>query len=122
MSENVYNADEIELLWKLFSRKTLLCQYEHSAPSHKIRKDTITAVVCANASGSYELPVLVIEKNNKPRCLKHVNLNAMLVMYLSQRNSWMDTNIFMKWFSIILVPAVKERQLSAGRPQKTPKT
>lgn len=115
MSENIYNTDEIGLLWKLFLRKTLLCQYGHSAPGHRVNKDTIMTVVCTNASGSYELPVLLIGKNNKPRCLKHVNSNAMLVMYLSQRNSWVDTNIFMKWFSTIFVPAVRERQFSLAK-------
>lgn len=122
MSENVYNADEIGLLWKLFLRKTLLCQYGRSALGHKVDKDTITTIVCANASGSYELPVLGIGKNNKSRCLKHVNSNAIFGTYLSHRNSWMDTNIFMKWFSTIFVPAVRERRLSTGRLEKTRKT
>lgn len=85
MSENVYNADEIGLVWKLFLRKALLCQYEHSATGHKVSKDTIRTVVCANASGSYELPVLVIGKNNKPWCLKHVNSNVMLVILVRSK-------------------------------------
>lgn len=117
--ENIYNADETGLNWKALPRKTLASRKESAAPGCKISKDRITAVACANAAGTHRLPMLVIGKSKKPRCFKHVNMSAMPVVYMSQKNAWMDCPTFIEWFSTVFVPSVKAHQLKNGKREKT---
>ena len=112
--ENVYNADETGLNWKALPRKTLASRRELAAPGPKISKDRITALACANATGSHRLPMLVIGKSKKPRCFKHVNMSAMPIVYTSQKSAWMDSTIFVEWFIETFIPSVKAHQLKNG--------
>jgi len=41
------------------------------ATSFKKAKDRVTILGCSNASGSYGLPLVLINKSAKPRCFKH---------------------------------------------------
>lgn len=66
----MYNADESGLNWRSFPRKTLVTAEEHSAPGRKIRKDRVTILFCANASGSHKLPLMIIGKSKNPKCFK----------------------------------------------------
>ena len=50
--EQLYNADEKHLYWKLMPRKTLAGAYETTAPGHKV-KDRVSLLEYANASGSH---------------------------------------------------------------------
>ena len=52
----------------------------------------------------------MIGKFAKPRCFKNVNMNALPVIYKSQRNAWMNSEIFAEWFKKDFVPAVKRHQ------------
>jgi len=54
-------------------QKTLVSCCVLAAPEPKISKDRITALACANATGSYLLSMLVIGKSKKPR-FKHINV------------------------------------------------
>jgi len=82
--ENVQNPDETALNWKALPRKTLASRRELATPGPKINKDSITALACANATGSDRLPMLVIGKSKKPRCFKHVNMSVIPIVYTSQ--------------------------------------
>ncbi|KAJ8720806.1 hypothetical protein PYW08_006271 [Mythimna loreyi] len=117
--ENVCNADETGLNWKALPRKTLASRRELAAPGPKISKDRITALACANATGSHRLPMLVIGKSKKPRCFKHVNMSVMPIVYTSQKSAWMDSTIFMEWFTETFIPSVKAHQLKNGKREKT---
>lgn len=68
----VYNADETGLNWKALPRKTLASKREQSAPGHKVSKDRVTIMVCANSTGTHRLPLLLIGKAKKPRAFKNV--------------------------------------------------
>ena len=101
-----------------------LCPEKHlrrklAAPGPKISKDRITALACANATGSHRLPMLVIGKSKKPRCFKHVNMSAMPIVYTSQKSAWMDSTIFVEWFIETFIPSVKAHQLKNGKREKT---
>ena len=52
----------------------------------------------------------MIGKFAKPRCFKNVNMNALPVIYKSQRNAWKNSEIFAEWFKKDFVPAVKRHQ------------
>lgn len=106
--DDVYNADETGLNWRSLPRKSLASRREKSAPGFKIAKERVTAMVCANASGSHALDLLVIGKSKKPRCFK--NIKTLPVIYRSQKNQWMDAAIFTEWYKDIFIPSVKKHR------------
>ncbi|KAJ8940347.1 hypothetical protein NQ318_012644 [Aromia moschata] len=74
--ENIYNADEFGLQYKSLPKKTLVLPNEKEVPGHKPVKERITVMVCANASGTYKIPLLAIGKYQKPRCFNRCNMSA----------------------------------------------
>ena len=46
----------------------------------------------------HTLKPVMIGKFAKPQCFKNVNMNALYVIYKSQCNAWMDSEIFAEWF------------------------
>ena len=47
---------------------------------------------------AHKLKPVMIGKFAKPRCFKNVNMDALPVIYKSQRNAWMNSDIFAEWF------------------------
>ena len=92
--EQIYNADETGLLWKCLPQRTLVSCREKSAPGFKKAKDRLTVLGCTNATGTHKLKPVLIGKSAKPRYFKHVNMDALPVIYKSQRNAWMNSEIF----------------------------
>ncbi|XP_051174284.1 jerky protein homolog-like [Leptopilina boulardi] len=90
----VYNADETGLNWKLLPSKSLASRQENSAPGRKSSIERVTILVCANASGSHRMPLLLIGKSKKPRCFKNIKIP---LIYKNQKSAWMDTKIFYDW-------------------------
>ena len=105
--EQLYNADETGLYWKLMPSKTLAGASETTAPGHKKVKDRVSLLACANATGYHKLPLLLIGKSQNPRCFKHVNMDNLPVTYRAQKNTWMTSSIFSDWFKTVFVPKVK---------------
>ena len=93
-AEQIYNADETGLLWKCLPDRTLVSCREKSAPGFKKSKDRLTILCCTNATGTHKLQPVVIGKFAKPRCFKNVNMNVLPAIYKSQRNAWMNSEIF----------------------------
>jgi hypothetical protein len=110
--DNVYNADETGLYWKKMPTKSLVSKNEQSAPGFKASKSRITAMVCANITGSHKLPLLVIGKSKNPRCFK--GIKTLPVTYKNQTNSWMSSDIFVEWYEKIFIPQVKKHQRETG--------
>ena len=108
--EQIYNAHETGLLWKCLPQRTLVSCREKSAPGFKKAKDRLTVLGCTNATGTHKLKPVLIGKSTKPRCFKNVNMDPLPVIYKSQRNAWMNSEIFAEWFSKEFVPAVKRHQ------------
>ena len=109
-TEQIYNADETGLLWKCLPDRTLVSCREKSAPGFKKSKDRLTVLGCTNATGTHKLKPVMIGKFAKPRCFKNVNMEALPVIYKSQRNAWMNSEIFAEWFKKDFVPSVKRHQ------------
>lgn len=93
--EQIYNADESALFFKMLPDKTYVAACEKTAPGSKIRKERLTFMLCANAEGTHKMKPLVIGKAAKPRCFNGFD-NPL--EYDHSKNSWMTTNIFKKWF------------------------
>ena len=115
-TEQIYNADETGLLWRCLPDKTLVSCHEKSAPGFKKSKDRLTILGCTNATGTHKLKPVMIGKFAKPRCFKNVNMDALPVIYKSQRNAWMNSEIFAEWFKKDFVPAVKRHQRAQNIP------
>lgn len=67
--DDIYNADEIGIFYRLLPDKTLEFKAV-DCHSGKKSKDRLTALVCANMSGNDKLPLLIIGKYARPRCFK----------------------------------------------------
>lgn len=113
--DQIYNADESGLFWRLLPKKTFVHKAEASAPGRKLAKDRLTFMPCANASGTHKLQLLVIGKSKNPRPFKNVQLP---VYYTNQKKAWMNQNIFTNWFQEKFVPEVKFFLNKQNLPQK----
>ena len=67
-------------------------------------------MVACNQDGSDKLPLLVIGKYARPRCLRNTNMDLLPVKYKSQRNAWMDNTLYEPW-----VREIDRRMKSAKR-------
>ena len=65
--EDIYNADKTELFYRLLPDRTLELK-NVDCHGGKQSKERITALVCANMSGTDKLPMFVLGKSAKPRC------------------------------------------------------
>lgn len=104
--DQIYNADESGLFFKMLPQKTLAHRSEEVAPGRKMSKERITFMPCANASGSHKLKLLVLGKSKKPRSFGNSNIP---VTYKGQKKAWVTKDIFQDWFYTEFIPAVKRK-------------
>lgn len=117
-AEQIYNADETGLFYRMLPSKTLAMKIDDSAKGFKKSKDRLTIMACSNASGNHKFPLLLIGKSKNPRALKNVNRESLPVMYRSQKSAWMDSAIFKDWFFNCFVPGVTKYLKDRGLPVK----
>ncbi|XP_071508886.1 jerky protein homolog-like [Diadema antillarum] len=116
--EQIYNCDETGLYWKVLPHRTLVGPKEKTAPGQKKSTERLTLLATANATGSHKLPLVLIGKSKNPRCFKNINMAALPVIYRSQKNAWMNGEIFSDWFYKNFVPAVRNHQGQKSLPEK----
>lgn len=102
-TEQLYNADETGLYWKLLPTKTFVSSMEKTAPGRKTEKQRITFLACTNASGNHKLKPLVIGKAKNPRSFKNFSCP---VDYEHSKSAWMTARIFRHWFHYSFIPQV----------------
>ena len=91
--EDIYNTDEFGLFYQFLPEKTLHLKAEKCIGG-KLSKVRLTCLAVRNAVGK-KLPMFVIGKSAKPRCFSGVkNLPC---RYRSQKQSWMDCDLFKEW-------------------------
>lgn len=112
-AEQVYNADESGLYWRLLPDYTLASGNEQSASGRKMMKMRVTFMPCANAAGTHKLQLLVVGKSKNPRAFKSTRLP---VCYRSQKNAWVTKDVFLEWFKTEFIPAVRRHLLSVNLP------
>ena len=106
--EQVYNCDETALYFKLLPDKTLAQKSDtNKTLGYKQQKNRLTALLCTNSTGTHKLKPLIIGKFENPRCLHHVNRNALPTIYTHSKNAWMTASIFEDWFHQTFVPATR---------------
>ncbi|XP_022823355.1 jerky protein homolog-like [Spodoptera litura] len=113
--DQVYNADESGLFWRVLPNKTYVYRKESEAPGRKVSKDRVTIMPCANASGTHKLKLLFIGKAKNPRAFKNVNLP---LVYKNQNKAWVTKELFVDWFHNDFVPAVRKFLKSKNLPPK----
>lgn len=106
-ANQLYNADESALFWKMLPDRTLVHHEENSAPGRKVSKERITFVPCANGDGSHKLKMMVIGKSKNPRSFKNCIIP---VEYHATNKAWMTSALFVKWFHKSFVKQVKTFQ------------
>ncbi|XP_050322584.1 LOW QUALITY PROTEIN: jerky protein homolog-like [Bactrocera neohumeralis] len=104
-NDQLYNADESGLFWKILPDKTYVSSHEKPAPGTKTEKQRITFLCCANASGAHKLKLLVIGKAKNPRSFKHFPYCP--TDYKNSKSAWMTSAIFKHWFHQSFVPQVR---------------
>lgn len=116
--EHLYNCDETGLCYRMLPSKTLASRSEKGASGMKKQKDRVTLMACSNATGMHKLPMMFIGKAANPRCFKNINKKALPVHYYSQKNAWVNSEIFNDWFHNQFVPAVTKHLKEKGLPVK----
>jgi hypothetical protein len=116
--DQIYNADETGVNFKMLPKKSLASATETSAPGHKMKKERITVLFASNASGTHRLPPMCIGKSMKPRALKNIAPNALPVFYRAQKSAWMSSDLFEEWFLKQFVPQVEKFLAEKGLPKK----
>lgn len=51
-------------------------------------------MLCCNADGTDKLPLLIIGKFLKPRCMKNINMDNLGVTYRENTKAWMTAVLF----------------------------
>ena len=105
----IFNCDETGLNFRKMPGKTLISSFERGAEGRKESKDRVTINACANVTGSIKLPLLLIGKSKRPRCFRNINMSNINLTYMSQRNAWVDFQLFLDWFQNVFVPHVQSQ-------------
>jgi hypothetical protein len=117
--DQIYNADETALYYKMLQEKTLALKTDkHKHEGFKQSKDRVTLLLCANQPGNHKLKPLCIGKLKKPRCFHHVNMSAMPIEYANSANAWMTSILFKDWFAKTFVPQVRKHLRKMKVPVK----
>ncbi|XP_054004786.1 jerky protein homolog-like [Hylaeus anthracinus] len=111
--QNVYHMDDTSLMWKALPQKILARVAETSVTGIKTKKDQITVGFCANAIGTHKLPPVIVNKYGRPRALRHCH-DRLPVIFMAQKNGFMDRNVFADWLKNHFRPAVRRQQLERG--------
>ncbi|XP_069131722.1 tigger transposable element-derived protein 4-like [Argopecten irradians] len=91
---DIFNADETGIFYRMLPDRTLDFKGT-DCHGGKRSKERLTALVCANMTGTEKLPLFIIGKSAKPRCFK--NVHTLPTEYTANRKAWMTSDIFREW-------------------------
>ncbi|XP_035227659.1 tigger transposable element-derived protein 6-like [Stegodyphus dumicola] len=94
-ADDVFNADETALFFKILPERTLAYKGDKCVGGNKA-KERLTVLIAANMTGSQKLPLLFIGKYLKPRCFLK-NVQKIPAAYYANNKAWMTGNIYEKW-------------------------
>ncbi|XP_055682946.1 tigger transposable element-derived protein 1-like [Lutzomyia longipalpis] len=118
--EQIFNVDETALFWKKMPNRTYITEDEMKAPGPKPRKDRLSLLLGANASGTLKLKPLLIYHSKMPHAFSRqkIDVTKLPVTWVSNKSSWMTKGIFENWLVDSFAPEVKEYLLSKNLPLK----
>lgn len=91
---DIWNADETGLNYRLAPCKTIAHEQMSGRKKDKVR---LTYLLCANADGTEQFPLMVIGKAKKPRCFRQKTGQELGFDYWNNTKAWMRTDIFFLW-------------------------
>ena len=91
---DIYNGDEFGFFFKALPKKKTLHLKDEKWTGGKHSKIRVKGLAAASMNGE-KLPMFVIGKSQKPRCLK--NIKKLPCCYWGQKKSWMDSTLFEEW-------------------------
>ncbi|XP_055306652.1 jerky protein homolog-like [Sitodiplosis mosellana] len=113
--DQLYNADESGIYYRMLPKRTYVCASETSAPGRKTAKERLTFMLTANSGGSHKVKPLIIGKSKNPRCFKGF-INPL--PYANSKSAWMTRDIFRAWFFNHFVKEVREFARENNLPPK----
>ena len=90
---NIYNVDEFGIFYQVLPQKTLNLKKEKCAGGQH-SKTCLTGLAAVSMNGE-KLPMFVIGKSEKSRCVK--GIKKLPCRYREQKKSWMNSEIFEEW-------------------------
>ncbi|CAF0778558.1 unnamed protein product [Brachionus calyciflorus] len=94
--DNIYNADETGLFFRLGPNRTIAKKNENCKGSKK-DKSRITILFAANVTGSNKVKPFVIGKSIRPRCMKYTDFSTLPVRYSANDSAWMTGEKWIGW-------------------------
>lgn len=94
--EDIYNADETGVFWRMLPDRTLSFSGEKCSGG-KNSKERLTVLLCANLTGTDKLTPFVIGKSAKPRAFRGVK--TLPVEYAANKKAWMTSATFVNWLN-----------------------
>lgn len=95
---NIFNVDETALFYRLLPRRTYVLEGEDEGELRGTKKmkckDRVTALLCANATGTSKVPISIIGASKNPRALKN---SPNSFNYMHSKKAWLNTHLFEKW-------------------------
>jgi hypothetical protein len=101
--EDVWNADEFGLFYKLHSTTTTYSTDSDQPSGHKLPKDRWTVLVCVSCAGE-TLPPFVIGKSQYKK-YSHL-FQTLKIEYRGNSTAWMIRDLFIQWVTSFNILAV----------------
>ena len=105
--DDIYNADETGLFWRMQPNKSLVLQGDDGRGT-KVSKERVTILPCANMSGTDKLELLIIGKSKQPHCLR--GLKSYPVTWRNNPTAWMTGPLFTEWLQKLDRRMVREKR------------
>jgi hypothetical protein len=114
-----YNASETTIFYKSDTEPTITLTQKPTHRSNEESKDQVIVMPCSNASGTHQLPLVIIGKAPKPQCYSGASSLDNKMYYISSKASVsMTQSVFTVWFHNEFVPQVKTFLRSKNLPEK----
>jgi len=81
VSQHVFNCDETGLFWKRMPHRTYITKEETTLSGHKLMKDQLTSLFCANALGECKVKPLLVYHLENLRAFKNIRKNHLGILW-----------------------------------------
>ena len=106
----LYNLDETGLLYRLLPGNTMASKHDDAVEQEKLSQERLSAMLCANASGSHRLKPVIVGKNRQP-CELRKCLHPLPVHYYHNPTAWFTREIVQDWFFRHAEPEIRRFQM-----------
>jgi len=94
--QQVFNCVETGLFWKRMPHRTYITKEETTLPGHKLMKNQLSLLFCANAAGDRKVKPRLVYHSENPRTFKNIRKNRLGILWHSNHKSWVTRSLFSK--------------------------